>query len=61
MSLQKVIEEWKQLPLKELLIQLYIENDMTIEQVAEELKVSKGVIFNWLKKYNISKNKNLWS
>ena len=59
MSLIKVIEAWKQSPLKDILLKLYIDRDLSIQQVADELKVS-GVVYNWLKKYNITKNNNLW-
>ena len=60
MSLIKVIEAWKQSPLKDILLKLYIDRDLSIQQVADELKVSAGVFYNWLKKYNITKNNNLW-
>ena len=54
MSLIKVIEAWKQSPLKDILLKLYIDRDLSIQQVADELKVSAGVVYNWLKKYNIT-------
>ena len=60
MSLIKVIEAWKQSPLKDILLKLYIDRDLSIQQVADELKVSAGVVYKWLKKYNITKNNNLW-
>ena len=60
MSLIKVIEAWKQSPLKDILLKLYIDRDLSIQQYADELKVSAGVVYNWLKKYNITKNNNLW-
>ena len=50
MSLIKVIEAWKQSPLKDILLKLYIDRDLSIQQVADELKVSAGVVYNWLKK-----------
>ena len=60
MSLIKVIEAWKQSPLKDILLKLYIDRDLSIQQVADELKVSAGVVYNWLKKSNITKNNDLW-
>ena len=60
MSLIKVIEAWKQSPLKDILLELYIDRDLSMQQVADELKVSAGVVYKWLKKYKIKKNNDLW-
>ena len=61
MSLQKVIETWQGKPLDELLIELYIDEDLTIKEVAERLSISVGVVHNYLRKFNIDKQTKLWT
>lgn len=60
MSLKKIIEQWKGQELKQVLKELYIEKDMSMHEVAEELSVSVGAVHAWLHKYGISKQTSLW-
>lgn len=60
MSTKDLIEMWKQKPLKEVLIELYIDQDLSMQKVADELKVSVGIIHKWLKDLSISKNNDLF-
>lgn len=55
--LKDVLEAWKQKPLRDLLIELYIQDDMTVAAISKELKVSTGKISNWLNEYDIYKVK----
>lgn len=55
--LKDVLEAWKQKPLRDLLIELYIQDDMTVATISKELKVSTGQISNWLNEYDIYKVK----
>lgn len=55
MSLQTNLERIYGMPIRDLLIDLYIKKDMNISELVEELQVSMGTIYNWLKLYNISK------
>ena len=43
---------------KEELQKLYIDNNLTIDQIAEKLKVSKAAVFRKIKKYEIEKENN---
>lgn len=43
----------------ELLNKLYVEDGLTIVEVADKLCVSQSCVNKWLKKYNISKPKSL--
>ena len=60
MSLQKVLEQWKNKPLKELLIEMYIDKDMNIRDISKELCISVGVVHKYLKDFGINKEKKLW-
>ncbi len=60
MSLKDVIEEWKGDTLKNVLLELYIDRDLSMDKVAKELKISVGIVYKWLKEYGISKNTDLW-
>lgn len=60
MSLKDVIEEWKGDTLKNVLLDLYIDKDLSMDKVAKELKISVGIVYKWLKEYGISKNTDLW-
>ena len=60
MSLKDVIEEWKGDTLKNVLLELYIDRDLSMDKVAKELKLSVGILYKWLKEYGISKNTDLW-
>lgn len=61
MSVQRIIEAWKGRPFKDILIELYIDKDYTIQEVSEELKISVGVVHNYLRKFNIDKQPKLWT
>lgn len=60
MSLKKVLELWKGRPVEELLLDLYIKQDLSIPQVAEELNISVGSVHKWLSDYGISKQNELY-
>lgn len=60
MGIKELLEKYEKLPLEDILRQKYIDEDMTISQVAEELKVSVGQVHNWLSKYQITKQKKMW-
>lgn len=61
MSLQKVLEAWQGKPLDKLLVELYIDEDLTVEQISKRLNISVGVIHNYLRKFNIDKQPKLWT
>lgn len=43
--------------IEEILRELYVEQEMTIEKIAEELIVSPATAYDWLKKANIRTRK----
>lgn len=61
MSIPKIIEAWKGKPFEEVLIELYIDNDLTIREVADSLHISVGAVQGYLSKFNIYKEERLWS
>ena len=60
MGLKELIEAWKGEDVKELLLRLYIDQDLSIRDVAKELKISSSIVHKWLKDYGISKNNDLF-
>lgn len=60
MSLKEIIEAWKEEDVKDILLRLYIDQDLSIRDVAKELKISAGIVHKWLKDYGISKNNDLF-
>jgi len=60
LSLKRVIERWKGVSLEHLLRSLYIEKNLSMDDIAKELSVSIGVVHRWLNQYGISKQKELW-
>lgn len=60
MSIQALIEKIEKEPLEDVLRRLYIERDMSMHQVAEELCVSVGLVHKWLHDFSITKNYYLW-
>lgn len=60
MSLKTVIERWQGVPVKELLYDLYVKQNMSMDEVAEHLSISIGIVHKWLNEYGISKQKCLW-
>lgn len=60
-SVEKIIERWKGVPLKELLREMYIDRDMTITEISDELCISVGAVHKYLKDYGICKQKGLWN
>lgn len=60
MSLKKVVERWQGERIDDLLRRLYIENDMSIPEIAKELSISVGVVHSWLHEYEINKQPDLW-
>lgn len=61
MSLKKIVESMKHDDIEKILRDLYIKKDYNMVQISEELMVSLGTVHKWLKEYNISKEKNLFS
>lgn len=59
-GLQKIIEEWKGKPLRELLIELYIDKDMSLRDMEKVIYVSRETINRWLKEFGISKNRGMF-
>lgn len=60
MSVRDLIEKIETRSIKEILMDKYIEQDMTIQQIADELGVSVGIVHKWLKEEGINKQKNIW-
>ena len=60
MALKVVLAAWRGKPVKDLLYELYIEENYSIPQIAEELKISTGIVCTWLAEYGITKNPVLW-
>lgn len=61
MSIKDLIEKWENRSIKDVLLDKYIEQDMTIPQIANDLGVSVGIVHKWLKEEGIDKHKNLWT
>jgi uncharacterized protein YjcR len=61
MSVKNLIEKIEGRPIKEILHDKYIDKDMTIQEIADELGVSVGIVHKWLKENGINKHKNLWT
>lgn len=61
MALIQVIEAWKGKPLEELLKELYLDKDMSMKEIANELCISIGVVHRYLTKFHICKQKDLWN
>ena len=61
MSVRDLIEKWENRSIKDVLLDKYIEQDMTIPQIASDLGVSVGIVHKWLKEEGIDKHKNLWT
>lgn len=57
MSLRKNVERVYGMPIRDILIEYYIKRDMSIEDLAKELNVAVGTVFNWLKENKIAKVK----
>ena len=56
-SLKKNVERVYGMPIKDVLIEYYIKKDMSMYELAEELNVAVGTVFNWLKENGIAKVK----
>ena len=46
--------------LEELLRKMYVEREMTIKEIADELNCSSGTIYKWLKMADITTRKMKW-
>lgn len=60
MSVKNLVEKIEGRSIKEILHDKYIEKDMTIPEIADELGVSVGIVHKWLKDEGINKHKNIW-
>lgn len=61
MGVKAVLEAWKGMPIEELLRSEYIEKDKSIQEVAQELHVSVGTIYNWITSYGLHKFNKPWT
>jgi transposase len=55
MSLKKQIERIYKKELREVLIDMYVKEDMSMGEMAKELCVAKGTVWNWLMEQGIHK------
>ena len=55
MALKKQIERYYKKTMREVLVEMYVDKDMSMSQMAEELCVAKGTVWNWLMEYGIHK------
>lgn len=60
MSITEIIEEWKGKPLREVILDLYIDQDLSMRGVAKELHLSLGQVHKLIKELGISKNKDIF-
>lgn len=61
MGLKEVIEAWQGVPIKELLRRMYIDENKSQAQIANELHISQQNVSIWMEKYGIVKNNNLFT
>lgn len=55
-----LIEKIHNMPIEELLRKLYVEEHMTIEQIADKLNISSGSVYYWLKQADITMRQMKW-
>lgn len=55
MALKKALEKHYKKSIREILIEMYVDKDMSMNQIAEELCVAKGTVWNWLMEEGIHK------
>ena len=60
MGIVEIIEDWKGKPIRNVILDLYIDRDLTIRGVAEELHLSVGQVHKLIKELGITKNKDLF-
>lgn len=60
MGLIEIIEDWKQKPIRDVILELYIDKDLSMKGVADELHLSVGQIHKLVKELGIAKNKDLF-
>ena len=61
MSVKDVVEAWKGMPVEELLRSEYIDKDKSIPEIAKELHLSVGTIYNWITSYGLHKFNKPWT
>lgn len=65
-STQKLIEELyterfkKPMTIKDIMVYLYINKEMSLAKIAAELHVSTGTVHNWLVESGITARKMVW-
>ena len=59
MGLVEVIEAWKEEPIEDILKRMYIQKDMTIREIAEELHISIGTVCNLLRELHINNKEGI--
>lgn len=60
MSNKQIIEKWKGKSLDKVLVELYIDQNLSMPEVAKELCVALGTVHKWLGYYGIRKTPDLW-
>lgn len=55
MGLKQQIERYYNKDLRKILIEMYVKKDMSMGEMAKELCVSKGTVWNWLMENGIHK------
>ena len=61
MGLKEVIEAWKGIPIRELLRQMYVDQNMNQQEIAEELHIAQPTVSMWLEEYGIYNNEDLFT
>ena len=60
MGLIEIIEAWKEKPIRDVILELYIDKDLPMRGVADELHLSVGQVHKLVKELGIAKNKDLF-
>lgn len=60
MGIIDIIEDWKGKPIREVILELYIDRDLSMRGVAKELHLSLGQVHKLIKELGIAKNKDLF-
>lgn len=58
--LRYYIEQYYNKSLDVLLKEMYYDQNMSMDKIAKELKISKNTLYKWFKEYNIRVKKLKW-
>lgn len=61
MSIRAMLEEWKGKSAEEILREEYIDNNKSVRQVAADLHLGIGTVFNWLTEFGLHKFNEPWT